>query len=304
MEKPGRRSPQACGQAAATAAWLRGSPGTAGLWENPEPGYSAGSSSAAARRRLVRGLGRPARRGLVPRLGRRLLGLDRELGLDAARLVGAPPRASAASASAASAAAAASSSSSGGSSPPSGTTSSAQLGGHVGEDLDRHRVAADPLDRRRRPSLRRSTRIFWSSQSLSATFVAVTEPKSDPVGPALTSNRSSVASSRSAIALRLVGRLRLVARPLRVAPLELAHEPGRRELGEPARQQEVARVAARDVHDLAAQAEALDVLTENDLHRASGPRDRRGRRGRGARRPRGRRGPRPRTAAAPSRARA
>ena len=111
-------------------------------------------------------------------------------------------------------------------------------------------------------------RIFSSSQSLSATFVAVTEPKSDPVGPALTSKRSSVASSRAAIACASSTvcascRARCASRRS-----SSRSEPGRRELGEPARQQVVARVAARDVHHLAAQAEALDVLTQDDLHLA------------------------------------
>ena len=116
-------------------------------------------------------------------------------------------------------------------------------------------------------SLRRSTRSFSCSQSRSATFVAVTEPKSEPVGPALTSKRSSSPSIRSAIARASSTRLRVVAGPLGVAPLELAHEPGRRHLGEAAREEEVARVAARDVDDLAAETELVDVLLENDFHR-------------------------------------
>ena len=109
-------------------------------------------------------------------------------------------------------------------------------------------------------------RIFSSSQSRSATFVAVTEPNSEPVGPALTSNRSSVSSSRVAIACASSDGLRLVACPLDVALLELCDEPRRGGLGEPARKQEVARVPARHVHHLAAEPEALDVLTQDDLH--------------------------------------
>ena len=57
-------------------------------------------------------------------------------------------------------------------------------------------------------------------------FVAVTEPKSAPVGPAFTSNRSSVLPSRSAIRRASLGRLGLVARPQRLAALELALGPG------------------------------------------------------------------------------
>jgi hypothetical protein len=57
-----------------------------------------------------------------------------------------------------------------------------------------------------------------------------------------------------------------VLRTLRVAPLELLHEALGRNLREPARQKEVARVTARDVHDLAAQTEMVDVFLENDFH--------------------------------------
>ena len=115
-------------------------------------------------------------------------------------------------------------------------------------------------------SLRRSTRSFCSSQSRSATFVAVTDPKRAPVGPAFTSNRSSTPSDALRQRLRLVDRLRLVPCALRVAPLELLDEPRRRHRREPAGEEEVARVPARDVHYVAAQAELVDVLRENDVH--------------------------------------
>jgi hypothetical protein len=49
------------------------------------------------------------------------------------------------------------------------------------------------------PTLRRSTRIFFTLQISSTMSVGVTEPKSDPVGPALTSKRSTVSPSASAI---------------------------------------------------------------------------------------------------------
>jgi hypothetical protein len=57
-----------------------------------------------------------------------------------------------------------------------------------------------------------------------------------------------------------------MACPDGVAPLELAHETRRCHLGQAARQQEVPGVATRDVHNLASEAEALDILTENNLH--------------------------------------
>jgi hypothetical protein len=58
-----------------------------------------------------------------------------------------------------------------------------------------------------------------------------------------------------------------VPRPLRIPLLELADERGRRRLGEAAGQQEVAGVPTCDVDELAAQAELLDVLIEDHVHR-------------------------------------
>ena len=49
------------------------------------------------------------------------------------------------------------------------------------------------------PILRRSTRILRVRQISSAMSVVVTEPNSEPVGPALTSKRSTVFPSVSAI---------------------------------------------------------------------------------------------------------
>src|SRR6185312_16488334 len=51
------------------------------------------------------------------------------------------------------------------------------------------------------PILRRSTRILRVRQISSAMSVVVTEPNSDPVGPALTSNRNTVLPSVSAMSL-------------------------------------------------------------------------------------------------------
>ncbi len=90
--------------------------------------------------------------------------------------------------------------------------------------------------------------------------VGVTEPKSEPVGPAFTSNRSTAFESASAISLRLVRRLRLVARAQGVALLQLRHPRRRRLLGELAGEEVVAGVAARDRDDVAAQADVIDVL--------------------------------------------
>ena len=53
------------------------------------------------------------------------------------------------------------------------------------------------------------------------------------------------------------------------AILQLGHARRRRRLGELPREQEVAGVPARDVDDVAAQADLLDVLEEDDLHQCS-----------------------------------
>ena len=99
--------------------------------------------------------------------------------------------------------------------------------------------------------------------------VGVTEPNSAPVGPALTSKRSTVLPSTSAIsracsALRASWRARWRSSRLRSS----ATLAGRGLLGEAPREQEVAGVAARDVDDLAAQADLLDVAEQDDFHRA------------------------------------
>ena len=116
--------------------------------------------------------------------------------------------------------------------------------------------------------LRRSTRTFRARQISSAMSDGVTEPNSEPVGPAFTSKRSTVLPRSSAISCACSAvRASCFAR----CGVDLAHlgDPGRRRvLGEPARKQVVAGVAARDVDDLAAQAELLDVLEQDDLHGA------------------------------------
>jgi hypothetical protein len=66
--------------------------------------------------------------------------------------------------------------------------------------------------------------------------------------------------------LRLLDRLGVVPRAQRLAALELVDLRLRRHLGQPPRQQVVAGIPARDVDHVAAQAELLDVLQENDLH--------------------------------------
>ena len=152
-------------------------------------------------------LGVSARRRSRPRRRRRRLGLgelllgDRRLGLAEASTWAS----SAASASARSAASIAASSSSGGSSPPSGTTrvfTSAVTPSNTCTGIEKRPIRLITS----RSILRRSTRIFRVRQSSSAMSVGVTEPKSAPVGPALTSKRSTVFVS-------VVGDLARPARP-------------------------------------------------------------------------------------------
>src|SRR5213075_986536 len=86
----------------------------------------------------------------------------------------------------------------------------------------------------------------------------------DPVGPALTSNRSSTCPSFSpsdcassnvfaSFCARRSSTLRTSATRAGVA-------------SSAAREEVVARIAARDVHDLAAEADLVDVLAEDDFH--------------------------------------
>ena len=66
--------------------------------------------------------------------------------------------------------------------------------------------------------------------------------------------------------LRLIGASSLVPGALRLDALELGDAGRRGGLGQPARQEVVARVTAGDVDDVTAQAELLHVLKEDDVH--------------------------------------
>ena len=178
-----------------------------------------------------------------------------------------PRRASAAAAASASASAASSaaSSSSGGSSPPSGTTSvftstCTSWKSSIGIEKRPIRLSGSIA------ILRRSTRTLRARQISSAMSDGVTEPKSEPVGPAFTSKRSTVLPRSSAISCACSAvRASCFARSAstrrtsatRAGVAFSARRRGRRI---------VARVPACDVDDLAAEAELLDVLEEDDLH--------------------------------------
>ena len=119
------------------------------------------------------------------------------------------------------------------------------------------------------PILRRSTRILRVRQISSAMSVGVTEPKSEPVGPAFTSKRSTVFVERLGDRLRLLGRLRLVPRPFESRFWSSATRAGVASSASLRGKQEVARVAACDRDDLAAEADLLDVLGQDDVHQRS-----------------------------------
>ncbi len=140
------------------------------------------------------------------------------------------------------------------------------LGGDALEDVDRDRVAADPLD------------------VVDADLAAVDADLADPpdlVGDVGRRDRAEQRSGRAGLDVEaehelaerrrdlgsLLGAARLVHRLLGVDALDLLDPPFRRHLGEVARQQEVAGVPAGDVHDLAAQAELLHVLEQDHVHR-------------------------------------
>ena len=135
------------------------------------------------------------------------------------------------------------------------------------EDPHRHRVAADALDRLRELDL----------PAVDAHLVLLPELVRDVRGGHRAEERAGRAGLHLEAQLRLlehlldlarlVGRRRLVARAVRLALLELAQPRRRRLLGQPPRQQEVPGVAPRDVDDVSAQTDVLDVLEEDELHR-------------------------------------
>ena len=115
-------------------------------------------------------------------------------------------------------------------------------------------------------TFRRSIRIFRVRQISSATSVGVTEPNSEPVGPDLTLEAENRLPEHlgdppacSVLRASFFARWASTAR--------LGHAGRRRHLGQAARQEVVAGVPARDVDDVPAQPELLDVLEQDELHR-------------------------------------
>ena len=142
------------------------------------------------------------------------------------------------------------------------------LGRDALEQVDRHRVAADPLD------------------VVDADLAAVDADLADApdlVGDVGRRDRAEERPGRAGLDVEpqdelaerlgdlvgLFGAARLVHRLLGVDALDLLHPSLRRDLGEVARQQEVAGVPAGDVDDLATQAELLHVFEQDHVHRYS-----------------------------------
>src|SRR5439155_2304754 len=139
--------------------------------------------------------------------------------------------------------------------------------GHVREELVRDLVTADSLDRLRQLEL------------------APVDPDPlrlpDPVGDVRRSHRAEEGAGLAGLdvepelcafqllhqLLGLLEALGLVPRTAGCELLELGHPAGCGGLGEPPRQQVVAREARGDVDELAAEPDLLDVLSEDDLHR-------------------------------------
>ena len=272
QELPHRRGRTRCGDA------LRGFFGRS----------ASGSGSARLRARRSGGLGLGAARPRAPAARLRSASASARLGLgfglgrrprarrpasssaSTSSSVGSPARSPRrrVSCSPRSSASIAASSSSLGSSPPSGHDVRLHRRVHVLEELDRDVVAADPLDR-----------VDLDLAPVDADLLRAPEL----VGDVRRRHRAEERARRPGLHLeaehrlrehsgdlvRLVDRPRLVPRALLLALAELRDLRGRRGLGEPARQEEVPRVAARDVHDLAAEAELVDVVEEDDFHRAN-----------------------------------
>ena len=140
----------------------------------------------------------------------------------------------------------------------------AHLDGDVLEQLDRHLEPSDPLER-----------VAADLAPVDADLVLLPQLVGDVRRRDRSEQRAGGAGLhveseldlREALRDRLciLERLRLA---LGTSVLDLAHLRDARRcrrVGETAREEEVARVAARDVHDLAAETDLVDVRTEDDF---------------------------------------
>ena len=137
---------------------------------------------------------------------------------------------------------------------------------HVLEERDRDRVATDPLDRVDvhlspvDPNLPRAPDLV---RDISGRDGAEQRAR----GSRLDLEAENRLPEHLGDLLRLLGASCLVLRTLGLDSLELGHAGRRRHLGQAARQEVVAGVPARDVDDVPAQPELLDVLEQDELHR-------------------------------------
>jgi hypothetical protein len=151
----------------------------------------------------------------------------------------------------------------------------AALGHHEGlhldldalEERDRDRVAADALDRVVEADLPAVDPDLPRAPDLVRDVRRRDRAEERPGGAGLHVEREHRLPQRVRDRLGLVGRRRLVAGTLGVPLLELGDLRGRGPLRQLAREEEVARVAVGHVHDLAPEAELLDVVEEDDVHR-------------------------------------
>src|SRR5262245_14480285 len=153
--------------------------------------------------------------------------------------------------------------------PALGDDEHARLDGHVREQLDRDLVAPDPLQRLVHPDLAPVDADLELVPDRVREVRLGDRPEEDAGVAGLDVEAELRLAEPLRDLLRLLEALCLAQRPARVDLLELLHARGGRRLREPAREQEVARIAARDVDDLAAQAELVDVFSEDDLHLSS-----------------------------------
>src|SRR5215211_1962527 len=134
------------------------------------------------------------------------------------------------------------------------------------EDVDCDLVAADPLDRVGEVDLSAVDPDLASAPELVGDVGRRHRAKQRPARSGVHVEAEDGLAEGLRDLLRLLEAPGLVARALGLPLLELGHLRGRRRLGETPWLEVVPHEPARDVHDLAAQADLVDVLQEDDVH--------------------------------------
>ena len=142
----------------------------------------------------------------------------------------------------------------------------ARLDRDVREQLDRHLVAPDPLQRLVHPDLAPVDPHLELVPDRLGQLCLRDRPEQHARVPGLDVEADLRLAEALRDLLRLLEALRLVQRAAGVDLLELRDAGRGSRLRELAREQEVPRVPTRDVDDFTAQADLLDVFPENDLH--------------------------------------